>query len=168
MKYAEAPITEAEIHIAAAPDEVWPFVTDIETPVRFSAELYEVEWLGRVRRPVPGATFLGRNRNAALGAWQTVSRISEVVPHQVFSWCVADLQGEFEPPAAVWSFRLVEDEGGTLLRQSARIGPGSSGVSLAIAARPELEERIVDGRILTLNRAMQGTLNGIKGLAESW
>ncbi|TPQ19432.1 hypothetical protein [Streptomyces sporangiiformans] len=60
-----------------------------------------------------------------------------------------------------------EPEGtGTRLRQFARIGPGRSGVSLAIDRAPEREEGIVAFRLAELRTNMEATLCGIKALAE--
>lgn len=166
MKYADAPGTQAEVVIAAPPERVWPWVIDIRTSTRFSPELFDVQWVDEQARPELGATFVGRNRNAALGTWQTVSRITQLEPRRRFAWQVCDLEGRFEVPAAQWAFELLPEGDGTVLRQSVRIGPGSSGVSLAIAARPELEEQIVKGRIRSLNDAMRTTLEGIRGLVD--
>ncbi|MFE4972286.1 SRPBCC family protein [Kitasatospora sp. NPDC056651] len=90
-----------------------------------------------------------------------------------FAWGVMDADGRYGEPVsdlggalARWRFELVPEGGGTRLRQSVVIGPGRSGASLVIDARPELEEKIVDFRLNELRAGMTATLEGIKSLAE--
>jgi hypothetical protein len=52
------------------------------------------------------------------------------------------------------------------LRYSMSIGPGPSGISLAIEAMPELESRILRRRILEHHANMTRTVEGIKSMAE--
>ena len=47
------------------------------------------------------------------------------------------------------------------------MGPASSGLTAAIKARPDKEERIVAVRLAEWQRNMQATVDGIKALAES-
>jgi hypothetical protein len=47
-----------------------------------------------------------------------------------------------------------------------RIGPAPSGLSIAIEAMPDKEERIIERRLEEHARNMRATLDGIKALAE--
>lgn len=174
MKYADGPHTEAEIHVNAPPSVVWPLVTDIELPPRFSPELQRVEWLDDAREPAVGARFAGYNRNRVLTDWRTIAHIVECREPEVFGYAVVDPEGRFgdpEPPSperpmALWRFTLEPVDEGTLLRQSVRLGPARSGVSLAIDHMPDREEEFVAFRLRELRKAMMTTLEGFKRLAE--
>ena len=48
---------------------------------------------------------------------------------------------------------------------AARIGPGSSGLTPAIEAMPDKEERIIERRLEEFRRNMETTLEGIATLA---
>ena len=61
---------------------------------------------------------------------------------------------------------LAEEAAGTRLRQGMRMGPAPSGLSIAIEAMPDKEEKIVARRLVEHERNMQATLEGIKQLAE--
>jgi hypothetical protein len=84
-------------------------------------------------------------------------------PGQVFGWDVEAPDGV----AASWRFELRADGEGCRLRHWARMGPASSGLTAAIEARPDKEERIVARRLGEWQRNMQATVDGIKALAES-
>ncbi|MER6628817.1 SRPBCC family protein [Streptomyces sp. NPDC000987] len=173
MAYADMPGTQCEIFVAAAPPRVWEIVTDIEAPARWSPELQRAEWLDGAAAPALGARFAGYNRHPLVGDWRTVSQITELAPERAFAWCVLDADGRFgtatpDPaePMATWRFALTPEAGGTLLRQTVRIGPGRSGLSAAIDRMPEKEDRLVAHRLGELRDGMHATLNGIKADAE--
>ena len=161
MRYAEGPTAEVEVLVEAPPERVWALVTDIDLPARFSQELLGAEWLDE--GPALGARFVGRSRHEALGAWETTSWVNRYEPLRAFGWAVSDL----DEPSATWWFELEEEEGGVRLRQCARMGPAPSGLSIAIAAMPDKEERIVARRLQEFERNMLATLEGMKQLAES-
>ena len=161
MRYAEGPTAEVEVLVEAPPDRVWALVTDIALPARFSQELLGAEWLDE--GPALGARFVGRSRHEALGAWETTSWVNRYEPPRAFGWAVSDP----DQPSATWWFELEEEEGGVRLRQCARMGPAPSGLSIAIAAMPDKEERIVARRLQEFERNMLATLEGMKQLAES-
>lgn len=177
MKYTDGPEAHVECRVRASPSRVWSLVSDIELPVRFSPELHRVAWTNDATGPAVGATFVGHNRNQILGTWRTLSRIVELVPERVFAWAVFDVDDVFsgsvakpDAPAATWRFELRPDGSdgdATLLRQSAWLGPGPSGLTLAIDYAPDREEAIVAYRVDDLRNGMRTTLDGIKALAEA-
>ncbi len=162
MRYADGPTVEATVHVAALPDVLWPLVTDIHLIASLSTELQEVAWLGEVREPVIGAAFRGRSRHPAVGEWNTTSRVVECAPPRVFAWAVEDP----ESPSATWCFELTPRDGGTDLRQWARMGPGRSNLNLAIEAMPHKEERIVAGRLREWQAGIDANLAALKEMAE--
>jgi hypothetical protein len=156
VKYADGPTVEVRASVAAPPAVVWALVSDISTPTRFSEELQEVRWLDHER-------FVGHSRHPAIGEWETTCTVVEREPGRVFAWVVGDPAN----PSAAWRFALDPDGAGTALRQWMRMGPAPSGLTLAIEARPDLEERIVARRLEEHRANMQATVDGIKHLAES-
>jgi len=163
LRYSDCPTTQAELMVAAAPAVVWALVCDIQLPARFSSEFDGGEWLDGATRPALGARFTGRNHHPAVGSWQTTSTICEYEPEQVLGWAV----GSPGRPAARWRFTLAAEADGTRLTQWMQIGPGPSGVSTAIEARPDKESRILHRRLAEHRANMTATLSGLKELAEA-
>ena len=160
MKYDEGPTIEADVLVDAPIERVWQLVTDIDLPARFSSEFLGATWLDKP--PEVGARFVGRNQHNALGEWETTSIVNRYEPMRSFGWNVTDADN----PSSSWWFELDEEPGGVRLRQGTRIGPAPSGLSIAITAMPEKEERIIARRLEEFERNMRATLNGIKHLAE--
>ncbi|TFV56875.1 SRPBCC family protein [Geodermatophilus sp. DF01-2] len=156
MKYADGPTVEVQALIDAPPAAVWALASDITTPTRFSAELQEVRWLDEQR-------FVGRSHHPAIGNWETTCTVVAREPEREFGWVV----GDSEHPSASWRFTLEPTDAGTLLRQWMRMGPAPSGLTLAIEAHPDKEDRIVARRLEEHRGNMQTTVDGIKRLAES-
>ncbi|MCZ9354712.1 SRPBCC family protein [Streptomyces mutabilis] len=148
-------------------------MTDIRLPARLSPELRRVEWLGGAERPSVGARFAGYNHHRQLGEWRTVSQVVELDEQRVFAWAVMDADGRYgEPtlgpaaPMASWRYELESEGGGTRLRQSVLVGPGRSGVTLALERWPDREEEVIAFRVKELRAGMEDTLRGIKAMAE--
>lgn len=80
----------------------------------------------------------------------------------MLEWAVADVA----KPAATWRFELEPDGDGTLLRQWVRLGPGWSGLTIAIERMPDKEDRIIQRRLDEHRENMLATVTGIKELAE--
>ena len=160
--YADTPVVAAEIDIEAPPERVWPLVSDIFLMPGLSGELQEVAWLDGVTGPAVGCRFAGRNANAALGSWETVSTVVECDKPRCFAWVV----GDTGHPSTSWRFTLRPDGAGTVLEQWMRMGPARSGLSLAIDAMPDKEAKIVFVRLRELEGAIKHNLAAIKELAE--
>lgn len=162
MRYRDCPTVEVSERIIGDVTDIWALVSDITLPTRFSPELYKVEWLGGADHLAVGARFRGYNRNPALGEWQAECHVVEVEDRTRWVWQV---QGE-AGPAATWAFEVDPTSDGAIVRQWARMGPGASGLSLAIAAMPEKEGRIIAGRLREWEAGMRANLVGIKALIE--
>lgn len=80
----------------------------------------------------------------------------------MFAWAV----GDPDQPSATWRFTLGPGPGGTTLRQWVRLGPGRSGLSIAIDQMPDKEQKIVFVRMREFEESMTRTLAAIKALAE--
>jgi len=160
--YADSPVVAVQILIDAPPERVWDLVSDIALMAELSPELQEVAWLDGVTGPAAGRRFTGRNANEYRGTWETVSTITECDPPRRFTWMVGD-PGH---PMATWRFTLRPDGTGTVLEQWARMGPARSGLSIAIDAMPDKEQKIVFVRLREWEAAMQHNLAVIKERAE--
>lgn len=161
-RYADKPTVEVQIWIDAPPRRVWSLVSDIELMPSMSDELQSVVWLDGVIEAAVGARFLGRSQHEALGEWATTSYVVECVPERVFAWAVEDPNN----PAAVWRFCLEPKDGGTELTEWMQMGPGRSGLSIAIDRMPDKEEKIVSVRMREFEQNMTVTVEHIKKLAE--
>ncbi|MFC4000570.1 SRPBCC family protein [Prauserella oleivorans] len=164
---------ECELLVAADAATVWELVTDIHLPARFSPELRHVRWLDDAAGPRLGATFEGHNENGLLGAWRTVSVVTELDAPRAFEWAVCDADGRFGPPVvdpaspmARWRFDLTPADGGTSLRHWVRLGPARSGISLAVDRAPDRAGEIVQQRLGMLRNGMASTLRGVRDLAQ--
>ena len=155
-RYADKPTAEVSTWIDAAPEDVWPVVSDISLMPSMSPELQSVEWCE------PGRAFIGRSRHDACGEWETTSYVVECETPRVFAWAV----GDPDEPSATWRFTLEPENGGTRLSQWAQMGPGPSGLSFAIERMPEKEQKIVFVRLREFETAMTGTVAAIKDRVE--
>src|SRR5438270_7581646 len=163
MTYADTPTVAVDVFIDASAERVWLLVADINVPARFSSELQESQWLDDAKGPVAGARFVGRSWHPVAGEWATTCVVTVCEPGRSFGWAV----GDPDYPSAQWRFDLEQDGAGVRLRQWAQIGPAPSGLTPAILAMPEREERIVARRLEEHRANMHATVHGIKALAES-
>jgi len=161
MRYADGPTTEVEILVHAPVARLWSLITDIGVPARFSTEFQGADWLDA--GPARGARFTGRSEHAAIGRWETTCVVTKCEVNRVFEWAV----GDADNASALWRFELEPSVDGVLLRQWCQIGPGPSGLTPAILAMPDKEERIVERRLEEFRVNMHATVEGIKQIAES-
>lgn len=161
-RYADTPTVEASTWIDADPARVWSLVSDIALMPAFSNELKAVEWAEGSEGPRVGARFVGHNEHDAFGQWSSTSQIVACDQPHEFAWAV----GEPDDPAAMWRFRLAPRDGGTVLNYWMQMGPGRSGLSVAIEAMPDKEQKIVFVRLREFEGAIEKTLAAIKRLAE--
>ncbi|CAM02280.1 uncharacterized protein YndB with AHSA1/START domain [Saccharopolyspora erythraea NRRL 2338] len=162
-RYADGPVVRVQTWVAAPPSRVWEFVSDVERMPDLSDELQSVRWVAPSTCPALGARFVGSSRHESLGEWSTSSRVVEFDPPRVFAW---EVEGPDADPSATWRFTVEPDGGGTSLRQEVRMGPGRSGLSLAIERMPEKEQKIVFVRMREFEANMTRTLAAVKELAE--
>lgn len=161
-RYADAPTVEVQTWIEAPPERVWSLAADIFLMPELSDELQSVEWIGVATPPAVGATFRGHNKHDALGEWSTTCHIVEYEPDRVFAWAV----GDPDEPSATWRFTLLPERGGTTLKQWMQLGPARSGLSLAIDAAPDKEQKIVFVRMREFEQSMTRVVAQIKTMAE--
>jgi uncharacterized protein YndB with AHSA1/START domain len=160
VRYADCPTVEVEVLVDAPIERIWDLVTDINLPAEFSGEFLGADWLDD--GPAPGARFVGRSRHDAFGEWETTSWVDRFEPLHAFGWAVSDPQN----PSASWWFVLDQEDDGVRVRLGGRMGPAPSGLTIAITAMPDKEERIVARRLEEWERNMRATLDGIKQRTE--
>ena len=114
----------------------------------------------RRRGWVPASS--GTIEHDAFGQWSTTSHVVACDEPREFAWAV----GEPANPAAMWRFRLTPRDGGTSLSYWMQMGPGRSGLSVAIDSMPDKEQKIVFVRMREFEAAIGKTLAAIKRLAE--
>ena len=159
---AAAPGVAVEIDIAAPPERVWEFASDINISARFSDEFQGAEWVDS-DGPREGASFIGRNERTDVNrVWQTTSYVVACDPPRVFAWNVNDR----DRPSAQWRFELERLPGGTRLSQRLVMGPSLSATGRAMEANPDQARHILASRREQHRGNMLLNLQGIKRLAE--
>ena len=91
--------------------------------------------------------------------------VCEVVEVEDQRRCLWNVFGP-EGVGATWGFEVEPASDGALIRQWARLGPGPSGLSIAIAAQPDKEARIIAGRLSEWQKNMQANLDWIRRQIE--
>ncbi|OLZ68958.1 cyclase [Streptomyces sp. IMTB 2501] len=162
-RYVDKPTVEVRTWIDATTERVWALISDITLMPAMSGELESVAWLDGADAPAVGARFVGRSRHEAFGEWSTTSHVIECEPERVLAWAVQDPA----TPSAIWRFRLRPENGGTELSEWMQLGPGRSGLSVAIDRMPEKEQKIVFVRLREFERSIASTLEHIKKQAEA-
>ena len=160
IRLADGPGTVVETDIKAPIAAVWEKVTDISMPAAFSEEFLGASWNEDVDGPALGAGFVGRNHHEARGEWEVPCFVIEYEPERRFGWGTSDP----ESPGARWRFELEPIAGAVRVRFVLYLGPGPSGITEIIAARPELEERILNRRIEEHHANMQRVIDGLAAL----
>ena len=158
--HADGPGVTVEVDVKAPPTDVWPYISDIQLPARFSDEFRGAEWLSDTAEV--GATFLGRNQNENLGDWEVTCYVAGYEENRVFAWNA----GDAEDPSAQWRFELIPLAGSTRLRFSMVLGPGPSGLTAVIDAMPDKEAKIIANRQKHQAANMRRTIEGIRDLVE--
>ncbi len=162
IRLADGPGTNVSIDIDAPTAAVWALVTDVNLPARFSDEFVEGSWDSDARGL--GATFTGTNENEHMGRWSLTNTIDAFEDGATFGWAVVSLDN----PGARWQFDLdavAPDR--TRLTYTVRLGPGPSGLTMAIESMPDKEDRIILRRLQGLHTNMRNTVEGIRDLAEA-
>jgi len=163
MRFADAPTASVTVEIAAPAATVWAICTDLTRFGEWSPENRGGRWLDGAAGPSLGARFEGVQEHPARGRWETVCEVTAFEPLRRFEWRL----GDAGHPGAVWSFDLAPAAAGTTLTESVRMGPGPSGITDAIAALPDKEERIIERRLAEYRAGMTAVLEGIKAAAEA-
>jgi len=161
--YADLPTVTVSVEVDASPSALWPLISDINMPARFSGEFQGATWTEPHTGPALGARFVGTNQHPAIGEWNVPCSVAVYQPDVAFGWD----PGGPDAPFAKWRFTLEPHGSQTTLVFSGQMGFGPSGLTAAIEARPDREEQIVDRRLEEWRTNMTATAEGIKQLAEA-
>ena len=165
-RLSDGPGTYVEIDIAASAAHLWPIITDLNMPAKFSAEFRGARWAEGSTGPAIGASFIGSNVHTAIGEWEVPCFVHRCEEPCEFGWVTSNPDN----PGAQWCFTLTEKGSAgdpvTRLRYALIIGPGPSGLTPAIERMPEKEPRILSRRLDEHRGNMQLVNEGIKALAE--
>ena len=159
--FADGAGVTVEVDIDAKAADIWPLVSDINLPARFSDEFQGADWIDD--EPAIGARFSGRNKRDDLGEYEVICTLVDYEPERVFAWHTRDPDN----PAAQWRFEIEPLLGGTRLRFSMVLGPGPSGLTVVIEAMPDKESAIIANRQKGQAANMRRTIEGIRDLAEA-
>ena len=162
-RYADTPTVEVETWINASPERVWSLVSDVGLMPSLSSELQRVEWIGDETSPAVGSRFVGYSKHQSFGEWSTTSHVIEFEPQRVFAWAVESV----DTPTAIWRYTIEPKDDGTRLAEWMQLGPGRSGLSVAIDQMPDKEQKIVFVRMREFEQNMSITLEQIKKVAEA-
>ncbi len=157
---ADGPGTVVERDIKAPIERLWELVSDISMPAAFSEELVGAEWADGVDGPAVGARFTGRSTHEARGEWEVPCFVTICEEPHRFGWVTSDP----DDPGARWRFELERIAGSVRVRFILNLGPGPSGISEVIEARPELEARILNRRIAEHRANMARVVEGLATL----
>ena len=163
QRYADTPAVAVETYIDAPPERVWALVSDINLMPGLSTELQEVEWLDGVTKPAAGCRFRGRNATPLPGELGDGQHDRRPATSPVSS---DGRSGTPVIPRRPGGSPCARTGQGTLLEQRAQMGPGRSGLNLAIDAMPENEQKIVFVRLREFEAGLTSNVATIKELAE--
>ena len=76
---------EAQVYIAAPPEEVFRLISDVTRTGEWSPECRRCHWIGESAGPVVGARFRGHNRRGWF-RWAMQCRVIDVEPGRVFAF----------------------------------------------------------------------------------
>lgn len=162
-RYADHPTVTVSVEVDASPEKLWPLISDINLPARFSDEFQGAVWTEPDAGPALGARFVGTNKHPAAGEWTVPCSVAVYETDRAFGWD----PGGPEAPFAKWRFTLEPTGDATTLTFFAQMGFGPSGLTPAIESMPDREEQIVDRRLEEWRTNMTATIEGIKQLAEA-
>jgi nitroreductase len=162
VRLTDGPGTIAEIDIDAPPSAVWPIISDINLSAAYSPEFQRAEWVEPDAPIDVGSQFIGTNHNDTFGEFKVPSFIDTLEENVAFGWRTSDMDN----PGARWRFDLEPAGSGTRLRYSMILGPGPSGLTMAIESMPDKEDRIIIRRVRDQHTSMLQVLAGVKRTVE--
>ena len=151
---------EAQVYIAAPPEEVFRLISDVTRTGEWSPECRRCDWIGESAGPVVGARFRGHNRRGWF-RWAMQCRIIDVEPGRVFAFeTTPSFPFKKRGPQTRWRYELEPADNGTVLKESFEV----------LWFVPMIVRLAFGGpaaRQAQLETGVQGTLVRIKAVAEA-
>lgn len=158
MRLEDMVVTVQEL-LPGTPAQVHALLSDVQQTGGLSPENTRTVWQDEQRGV--GAVFVGTNQRGDR-TWDVPCTVLEDRSPDRFAWSV----GNPDRPSASWSYDLTPAEGGTLVTQEFRHGPGPSFLRRAVESRPDQEEEHVAGRAAELEANMRATLRAATVVLE--
>ena len=149
----------AEADVAVSPRDLWPIISDINTPAAFSQEFLGATWTSDERGL--GASFTGDNKIGDF-EWSVTCYVTEYEENRVFEWGT----GDPEDPGGRWRLEIEPLGPHSRLRFSMTIGENHNGTATRAQSDPDREAERLNQRRETILTNMELTVAGIKDLAE--
>ena len=108
---------EAQVYIAAPPEEVFRLISDVTRMGEWSPECRRCDWIGESVGPVAGARFRGRNRRGWL-RWGMQCRVTEVEPGRAFAFETVPFAPFRGKAQTRWRYEMEPEGNGTVLKES--------------------------------------------------
>jgi hypothetical protein len=108
-----APSAHGSVEIAAAPEQIYALITDLDELAQLGEEIQKHRWLGGAKEAKVGAKFMGSNRNG-FHRWQTFATITSATPGEKFAFDVS--LGPL--PVSRWEYRIQPAPMGSLVTES--------------------------------------------------
>ncbi|HVF20133.1 MAG TPA: SRPBCC family protein [Mycobacteriales bacterium] len=145
----------ASTRIAAPPERVWALISDLPRMGEWSPETTRVTWRGGVTSAMPGARFVGHNRNG-VRRWSTHGVVRVAEPGRELSFDISFVGF----PISRWTYRIEPDGDGCVVTESTadRRGPVMPWVSAPFTG-------VID-RASHNARTMEATLEALRVAAE--
>jgi uncharacterized protein YndB with AHSA1/START domain len=145
-----------EHRFAAAPEQVFALLTDVERMAGLGPEHHTAQWTDETHQ-----RFVGSNSIGEL-AWSVPCVVVAHDPPTRFAWTV----GEPGEHSSTWTYDLALDVEGTRVTQAFAHGPGETYLSLSCAKRPEKADAYISQRTDTLRANMLQVLASADALLE--
>jgi hypothetical protein len=160
-RWDDLPFVEVETSVLASAETVWDIVVDLDRWGSWSPEFQGGEW--SPAGPVVGGSFVGHNKQGER-EWSTTSVVKAAARGEVFEW---EVQSGGSLPVSTWRIDIKPIDGGVLVKHSAQLGPGESGLTRALDKYPDRADEIKAGRAAFVKEGMEAVLAGLKGAAEA-
>ncbi|MFF8608672.1 SRPBCC family protein [Streptomyces sp. NPDC015346] len=166
----------ADIHVAAAPSEIYAVVSDLPRSGEWSPECQGGEWISGAPAAV-GSVFRGENLRSeevvawaplVRGVWHTESRVTAAEPGRTFRWMMLSHAGDDQE--SVWGFDIepAEDGDGAVLVHHFRMATATAGIHKIVADLDEAERaKFIDEWTSKIAQDLDATLGRIKTIIEA-
>jgi plastocyanin len=147
------------LHMAARPEDVYAFVSDVTRTPEISPEILECTWLDGATGPAVGARFKARNKVPNRPSWPNKPVMTVVEPGRKVAWARTEAFGG----TVEWTYTFEPDGDGTLVTESYEVTKPLSPIGwFIIGTLFARKDRRTD-----LRNGMNETLQRLRAVVES-